>query len=138
MLVKVPVDEVICRALPRRVDTEENPEEAPQTHPTTYPIPPSENGIIQLQSLPGATAVVYLDFDGEAETFPSWGYINALPSGSTNAQIYEVWKGVAEDYQPFNINITTVRAVYNAAPEGSRMQAILSAKTPSPAKGWAQ
>jgi hypothetical protein len=126
MLVKVPVDEVICRALPRRVDTEENPEEAPQTHPTTYPIPPSENGIIQLQSLPGATAVVYLDFDGEAETFPSWGYINALPSGSSNAQIYEVWKGVAEDYQPFNINITTVRAVYNAAPEGSRMHAILT------------
>lgn len=129
MLVKVTVDEVICRALPASEIAEGDRQYAPQTHPTNYPIPPSENGIIQLQSLPGATAVVYLDFDGEAENFPNWGYINALPAGSSNAQIFEVWKGIAEDYQPFNINVTTVRAVYDAAPQGRRMQAIFTPTT---------
>ncbi len=126
-LVKVSVDEVICRTLPACVD--EAPEETPQTHPTDYPIPPGENGIIQLQSLPGATAVVYLDFDGEEDTFPSWGYINAQPSGRSASQIFDVWRGIAEDFQPFNINITTVRAVYDAAPQGRRMHAIFTPTT---------
>lgn len=125
VLVKTTADAVICRAyaLP------ENPEEIPPTHPTDYPIPPDENGVIQLQSLPGAIGVVYLDFDGEERVFDSWGYVNAAPSGSTNAQIYDVWKGVCEDYQPFNLNITTVRAVYDAAPEGRRMHVVITPTT---------
>lgn len=125
VLVKTTADAVICRALP----APEGPEEIPPTHPDNYPIPPDEHGVIQLQSLPGATAVVYLDFDGEERNFDSWGYINALPSGATNSQIYDVWKGVSEDYQPFKINITTVRAVYDAAPEGRRIQVVITPTT---------
>jgi autotransporter-associated beta strand protein len=126
MLVKTTVDAVICRALPYFGNAADSPELAPETHPTNYPIPPSENGIIQLESLPDATAVVYLDFDGEESNFPSWGYINALPSGSSNTQIFDVWRAIAEDYQPFNINITTVRSVYDAAPQGRRMHVIFT------------
>lgn len=125
VLVKTTADAVICRALP----APEGPEEIPPTHPDNYPIPPDEHGVIQLQSLPGATAVVYLDFDGEERNFDSWGYINALPSGASNSQIYDVWKGVSEDYQPFRINITTVRAVYDAAPEGRRIQVVITPTT---------
>jgi len=125
VLVKTTADAVICRALP----APDAPDEIPPTHPDNYPIPPDENGVIQLQSLPGATAVVYLDFDGEEGNFPSWGYINAQPSGATNPQIYDVWKGVSEDYQPFRINITTVRAVYDAAPEGRRMHVVVTPTT---------
>lgn len=122
VLVKTTADSVICRALA----APENTGEIPPTHPDNYPIPPEENGVIQLQSLPGAPAVVYLDFDGEERVFDSWGYVNAQPSGSSNAQVYEVWKGVCEDYMPFNINITTVRAVYDAADEGRRIQVIIT------------
>jgi autotransporter-associated beta strand protein len=122
VLEETHADSVICRALAAPEDTGE----IPPTHPTDLPIPPDENGVIQLQSLPGAEAVVYLDFDGEERVFDSWGYVNAQPSGSSNAQIYEVWKGVCEDYMPFNINITTVRSVYDEAAEGRRIQVIVT------------
>lgn len=132
VLVRTTADSVICRALAAPEDTAE----IPPTHPDNYPIPPEENGVIQLQSLPGAAAVVYLDFDGEERVFDSWGYVNAQPSGSSNAQIYEVWKGVCEDYVPFNINITTVRAVYDAADEGRRIQVVITpTNTVAPGSG---
>jgi autotransporter-associated beta strand protein len=131
VLVKTTVDRVMCRALPPR-----GPEAIPQTHPDDYPVPADENGVVQLQSLPGAAAVVYLDFDGEERVFPLWGYINALPSGASNAQIHEVWRGVAEDFLPFNINVTTIRSVYQNAAEGSRMQVIVTpTKDASPTSG---
>lgn len=114
------VDNVVCRAFAPP------PDEIPPTHPTDDPIPPDENGIIQLQSLPGATAVIYLDFDGETRDFTSWGNIAAAAPDVSNAQIFEVWKGVCEDFQPFELNITTVRAVYDAAPPGRKMQVVIS------------
>jgi hypothetical protein len=137
VLVKTTVDEVVCRAYATPPDAvPQDPQEIPPTHPTDYPIPPDENGIMQLQSLPGATAVIYLDFDGEERDFASWGYINALPSGATNTRIFEIWKGVCEDYQPFNINITTVRGAYDAAPPGRRIQIIITpTTTASPGAG---
>jgi hypothetical protein len=132
LLVEVSVHEVICRGYrtgPVEEVAVEEPQHLPQTHPTDYPIPPGENNIIQLQSLPGSDAVVYLDFDGEERDFAMWGYINAAPSGANNNQIYDVWKGVSEDYQPFNINVTTIRGVYDAAPEGQRMHVVITPTT---------
>lgn len=82
--------------------------EAPQTHPTNIPIPTYQT-VLPLQSLPGAVGVIYLDFDGETGPFPGWGNFNAAPSGASNAQIFEIWKMVCEDYQGFNLNITTDR-----------------------------
>lgn len=121
VLVKTTVDRVMCRAMAPRP-----PEAIPQTHPDDDPIPPDENGIIQLQSLPGATSVIYLDFDGDEAVFPLWGYINAAPADATNSQIHEVWRGVAEDYLPFNINVTTVRSVYQNAPDGHRIRVMVT------------
>lgn len=70
-------------------------------------------------SNPGAAATVYLDFNGHFEA--QWGdYSNATTpvfsmdadttSFSTNelAAIKEVWQRMAEDFAPFNINVTTV------------------------------
>ena len=48
---------------------EGDPGQAPQTHPTNIPIPRYQT-VLPLQSLPGATAVLYLDFDGEKGPFP--------------------------------------------------------------------
>lgn len=98
----------------------------PDEHPTNTPIPAYQNGVIPLQSLPRATGVVYLDFDGEQGPFGGWGDFDALPSGSTNAQIFEVWSRVAEDFAPFNINVTTDLQVYLDAPETSRQRCIVT------------
>ena len=72
-----------------------------------------------LNSLPGASASLYLDFDGHFEA--SWGSYSNITTpaydsdgnpasfGSTEVDFIEdVWRIVAEDFAPFNINVTTV------------------------------
>jgi hypothetical protein len=75
-------------------------------------------------SLPGAPNTVYLDFNGEVITGTVWNTTagvttwNALPfdtdstpttfSDAEQDAIYMVWQRVAEDYRPFNVNVTTV------------------------------
>jgi hypothetical protein len=83
----------------------------------------------QLSSRPSAVGVVYLDFDGETVTDANWNngnVIAASASGLSAAQITEVWQRVAEDYRPFNIDVTTNRARYDNAPAGSRMRCIVT------------
>lgn len=80
-------------------------------------------------SLPSATATVYLDFDGHLVTGTSWnttGPISCGPSNLSTAQITEIFNRVSEDYRPFNINITTDSLVYWAAPPAQRMRVILT------------
>lgn len=79
-----------------------------------------------LNSLPGAYGTIYLDFDGENVTGSSWGNINAPAPGFTTANITTIWTAVSEDYSPFNVNITTDVAVYNAAAANKRMQVIFT------------
>jgi autotransporter-associated beta strand protein len=121
------VDDIVC------VNYEGRPSpgeilEAPQAHPTNIPIPTYQT-VLPLQSLPGAVGVIYLDFDGETGPFPGWGNFNAAPSGASNAQIFEMWKMVCEDYQGFNLNITTDRMVFDKAPPGRRQQVIITTTT---------
>lgn len=72
-----------------------------------------------LNSLPGASVSVYLDFDGNLES--SWGAYNNIKtppfdqdgdlrsfSAAELDAIREIWGRVAEDFAPFNINVTTV------------------------------
>ena len=75
-------------------------------------------------SLPSANHTVYLDFNGHATTGTSWNSsygvttINSPAyttdadalnfSASELATIERVWKRVAEDFAPFNVNVTTV------------------------------
>lgn len=120
MLVRTTAREVICRAYAAP------PAEIPAAHPVDDPVPSWENDVVQLQSLPGAGAVVYLDFDGEERDFEVWGHVNAAPSGATNPQIFDVWQGICEDFQPFRINITTIRSVFDAALPNQRMQVIVT------------
>lgn len=79
-------------------------------------------------SRPEATAVAYLDFDGETVPAGEWSTtpIEASSSGFSDEQIEETWRRVAEDYRAFNINVTTDPARYAAAPVGSRMRCILT------------
>ncbi|MEY4179385.1 MAG: hypothetical protein RLY70_2959 [Planctomycetota bacterium] len=78
-------------------------------------------------SLPGANQTIYLDFNGHTTTGTSWNSsygvttINS-PAYSTDtdtanfsaselATIERVFKRVAEDFAPFNVNVTTVEPV---------------------------
>jgi hypothetical protein len=72
-----------------------------------------------LSSNPGAAAKLFLDFDGNFEaTWGSWSNV-ATPAYDTDgnaasfssgelAAIHEIWARVAEDYAPFNIDVTTI------------------------------
>ncbi len=76
-------------------------------------------GIPALHSNPGATAAIYLDFDGHFE--PTWlSYTNiTTPAYDSDgdptafgdldeANIRAIWARAAEDFAPFNIDVTTV------------------------------
>jgi hypothetical protein len=77
----------------------------------------------QLNSLPGATKTIYLDFNGNTTSGTWWneGFTNGAsfttPAFSTDGssafsdaeleRIQLIWQRVAEDYAPFNVNVTT-------------------------------
>ena len=79
--------------------------------------------VFDLHSRPTSSRVIYLDFDGHSATDPAWASIVGFPSivsapfdidgvptsfsAAEQSLIYEVWQRVAEDYRPFDVNITT-------------------------------
>ncbi|MBI5856178.1 MAG: T9SS type A sorting domain-containing protein [Sphingobacteriales bacterium] len=82
-----------------------------------------------LSSYPSATSVIFLDFDGHTVDNTAWNYNGPIycgSSGMTNTQITEVFNRVAEDFRPFNVNITTDSAKYLAAPAANRMRVVLT------------
>ncbi|MAE65710.1 MAG: hypothetical protein CMJ18_15685 [Phycisphaeraceae bacterium] len=92
----------------------------------------SAGAVPQYQSLPGAAATLYLDFDGHFEA--QWGaYDNVTtPSfsldGDTGSfssaeltRIEEIWARIAEDFAPFDINVTTVEPPSFANGDGLRV-----------------
>jgi hypothetical protein len=79
-----------------------------------------------LQSLPGATAVIMMDFDGQYVTGGRWGTINAQPSGLTEAAMKVAWDVTAEDYRPYQINVTTDEAIFQAAPKNRRKRCVVT------------
>ena len=66
-----------------------------------------------------ATGVLYLDFDGEEGPHAGWGSFDAAAYNTTNPQIRAIWERVAEDFAPFNLNVTTDLNVFLAAPWAS-------------------
>jgi len=82
-----------------------------------------------LSSYPSATAVLFLDFDGHTVDGTSWnmsGPIYCAPAALDNSQITTIFNRVAEDYRPFNINITTDSTKYLAANAFKRMRLIVT------------
>lgn len=105
----------------------------PRPSPTaqTTPVPAAAASFpyaqtFRLHSRPGSSRVIYLDFDGEtiSDTFwndhPSYGTpssfyaepfsLDATPDAfSTDEQdvVQSVWQRVAEDYAPFDVDVTT-------------------------------
>lgn len=92
------------------------------TTPEAAPFPYEQT--FQLHSRPGSNRVIYLDFDGYVTSGTSWNtnYTNGQPINSApfsldgdpttfNTQeqdaIQYVWQRVAEDFAPFDVDVTT-------------------------------
>ena len=83
----------------------------------------------KMNSYPSANAVLFLDFDGHTVQNTSWntnGPIYCAATTLNNEQITTVFNRVAEDYRPFNINVSTDSAKFLAAPLDKRMRVILT------------
>ncbi len=90
--------------------------------------------IPKLSSLPSAPSTIFLDFDGHYVVSSVWNGgnpINCAPSGMTDLQITEVFNRVAEDFRPFDVNITTDSAKFLAAPITQRIRVIIT-----PSSAW--
>src|SRR5439155_111553 len=72
----------------------------------------------RLHSRPGATKVIYLDFDGHDGSATAWGSkaiarpfdFDGDPSTFSNAErdrIQYIWERVSEDYACYDIDVTT-------------------------------
>lgn len=130
---KVDIHDVICS------DYEKLEEESANQTRNAESIPPPSSEAYKLQSFPQSPFVLYLDFDGEVVSRTRWAggaTINAQPMDLSASQIEEIWKLISEDFRPFNVNVTTDRAVYNATPRTRRqMQIFTTTKTAAPSAG---
>ncbi len=129
-LVEVPSDQLMCRDLKVAEDVLVSGQElvanGPGNHPVDAELPGYQEGIPSLQSLPGATAVIYIDFDGQEGTVEAWWFRDVAPSSYSAATMRDIWEIVAEDFAPFNINVTTDSKVYENAQENSRMRCLVT------------
>ncbi len=96
------------------------PQEGPFDDPQAGPYPESET--FKLHSKPDSNYTIYLDFDGHVVTGTRW---NNAQFPTMNARAYDtdgdpttfstaeqdyiqlVWQAVAEDFAPFDVNVTT-------------------------------
>jgi len=136
-MLELPKDKVVCvnYAQPPANLPQEIPPLNPSDSPS-YPVPPYQDGIISLQSAPGAPGVAYLDFRGGRTEGEGWGTFDYEKPNVSSAQIRDVWKRVAEDFLPFTINVTTDIKVYEAAAPNSRARCIMTpTSTAAPGAG---
>lgn len=96
----------------------------PEVAGAAVPVSPFPAGL-RFHSRPGSANVIYLDFDGEQLSGSVWNnslgrtLIPALPfstdsdtttySDAEQAAIKRIWQRVAEDYAPFDVDVTTER-----------------------------
>jgi hypothetical protein len=129
---EVDIHDLLC------IELEETPAEIQQLIvPSAEAIAPA---LLNLQSLPGAAGCILLDFDGHnmpaGNLWNGGNPINAAPSGMSDEAVQEHWEIVAEDFRPFNLNITTSEAVFNSYPRNRRMRCVITpTNTAAPGAG---
>jgi hypothetical protein len=93
----------------------------------------------KLNSYPSAIATIFIDFDGHYVQNGLWNGgnpISCAASGLTDPQIIEAFNRVAEDYRPFDVNITTDSTVFLAAPIEMRVRIIVTTSSSWYAAGY--
>lgn len=92
----------------------------PGATPATMLKAPPLTDVFKLHSNPGASKVIYIDFNGQLIQKSAWSPnkdinapaydLNGNPAvfdDNERANIYSIWARVAEDYLPFDVDITT-------------------------------
>jgi opacity protein-like surface antigen len=74
-------------------------------------VPLSADNIPALSSLPGARYKLFLSMEGLS--LPAWGFytdVNTPPFdlAGDSSVVQQIWERVAEDYAPFNLDVTTI------------------------------
>lgn len=105
-------------SMPAFADTLGNP-----TGGATYTATAAATKPFALASRPGSAHTIYLDFNGETMMNDEWNAYLKEPSitfapfsrdksskftAAENADIVSIWSQVAEDFAPFDVNVTTV------------------------------
>ncbi len=126
-----PADDIVCvrlREFGNELGLEPEPEATAEADPVEGEAGEPLAGIPVLQSRPGATRVIYLDFDGEVVRNTWWNNgarIDALPY-SNQQNIAGIWEAISEDFAPFNVNVTTDRSVFDNANSRRRCMVIFT------------
>lgn len=124
-------------------DSDAEEASTPQREVTSEEIIEAQKNMVipQHESMPGAQGVLYLDFDGEVSK-SEWNGGNTINAQALNwatqnpQNITNAWKMVAEDYGPYQVNVTTIRERYDNAPKNQRMMCIYTTtKTAAPQFG---
>ncbi|MBK1882373.1 cadherin domain-containing protein [Luteolibacter pohnpeiensis] len=125
-----PRDEVICEP-ENGPAPDDQPESSEPENAVIYNNGQSVGIIFEpipiLNSLPRAAATIYLDFDGEVIEGQAWEGGERIVATAYNlpaSEVIEMWQRVAEDYAPFEVNVTTDLQVYQKAPKGRRVRCI--------------
>jgi ELWxxDGT repeat protein len=100
-------------------ETRDDPSDSGVTRMSPFPL----DQTFSLNSLPGASKTIYLDFDGHTTSNTSWNstFTSGAPivtppfsmDGSNNfsdielERIQRIWERVSEDFLPFHVNVTT-------------------------------
>jgi hypothetical protein len=86
----------------------------------------------KLNSNSAATATIFLDFDGHYVNSGVWNNgvpFNCEAATLSNIQVTEIFNRVAEDFRPFDLNITTDSAVFIAASYDKRIRIIVTSSS---------
>ena len=141
---EVPYHDVICASAgttyPIHASSGGYPRRSQQINNSTKTIARSIqlNASGNFESKAGAPTVIYCNFEGEEVNQPMWSAstINAAPSGLSSGEVYEILKLVAEDFAPFDVNVTNDRSVYDSTPIYKRVMCISTpTDTASPGSG---
>ncbi|MBO7725759.1 MAG: hypothetical protein J6S40_04770, partial [Thermoguttaceae bacterium] len=95
--------------------------------------------VFKLSSNPGSSYSIYLDFNGHTTKGTVWNKKIVTPafsldsdkssfSATEKAAIYEIWLRVAEDFMPFDINVTTVEPEATAFAAGRAQRVAIGGK----------
>lgn len=81
--------------------------------------------VFKLHSKPGSNKIIYLDFNGHVVTGTAWNSsaasltavpydLDGIPSSfstTEQANVFEIWRRIAEDYSSFDVDVTTEQPV---------------------------
>ena len=81
-----------------------------------------------LSSNSGSLSVLLIDMDGHTDNSGWWktGPLVTAAPGYSTAQATEIFNRVSEDFRPFDINVTTIQSVFDAAPAANRQRVVIT------------